>query len=149
MSKQLEKSIHAAADALAANGVPVSVRAVRSEIGGGSFRDIGKHLVKWREIRAAEEKIAVTQLKAATPAEIPAKEGFIPLEEHTRALEEMEDRMRQERLHLMIETDAIRQGLAAPHLLKIRNLQRRVGQLERSLLLAGLSLPGPPPENPE
>src|SRR5947208_1262381 len=60
-----EQSVHEAADALKAKGITVSYRSVREWIGGGSHRDIQKHLRTWW---AKEAKTPLTAASAATTA---------------------------------------------------------------------------------
>lgn len=60
-----EASIHAAADALKAEGKTVSYRAVAARIGGGSHRDIKIHLGTWW---AKEAKTPSAAASAATTA---------------------------------------------------------------------------------
>lgn len=51
MPKELvtQEAVHSAAYALKADAWPVTVRAVRDRLGGGSLRDIMIHLRTWRE----------------------------------------------------------------------------------------------------
>lgn len=126
MQKNLADTIHKAADQLLADGDRVSVRNVRKYIGKGSFRDISRHLHAWRSSHSENR------------APNPDASGFISLEKHDQALRELHERLEKDRIHLMLQTDAIRQGLAAPHLLKIERLEKKIAQLERKMHQAGL-----------
>lgn len=110
------------ADNLVAQGSPISVRTVHQRT-KGSFRDVSRYLAKWREASPA----------AST---IPVSDDVILRTEHERLLREAEARLDGERRHLMMQTDAIRQGLGAPHLAKIATLESRVTELQRELAMA-------------
>jgi len=110
-----------AADTLAADGQLPGVRAVQ-RITGGSFRDVGKHLATWRSLHPQGDTA-------------PPLTDWISRKEHERLIAEAEDRLEAERRHLMLQTDQIRQGIAAPHAGQIARLQRRITELESQTTL--------------
>lgn len=115
------------ADTLAAEGQNTGVRAIQ-RITGGSFRDVGKHLATWRSLHP--QNVAS-----------PPSTDSISRKEHDRLMAEAEGRLEAERRHLMLQTDQIRQGIAAPHAGQIARLLRRISELENQadLLEAKLS----------
>ena len=108
-------------DTLTADGQTPGVRAVQ-RITGGSFRDVGKHLATWRSLHP--------QNTASPPST-----DWISQAEHNRLMTEVEERLEAERRHLMLQTDQIRQGIAAPHAGQITRLQRRISELENQVAL--------------
>ena len=109
------------ADTFAADGQTPGVRAVQ-RITGGSFRDVSKHLATWRSLHP--------QYTTSPPPT-----DWINKAEHNRLMAEAEDRLEAERRHLMLQTDQIRQGIAAPHAGQIARLQRRISELENQVAL--------------
>lgn len=109
------------ADRLSAEGQRPGVRAVQ-RITGGSFRDVGKHLRVWQDRHP----------QVQPPS---SSTEWISRQEHERLLADAEERLEAERRHLMLQTDQIRQGIAAPHAGQIARLQRRISELENQSAL--------------
>ena len=139
MSTELETAVHRAARQLQEETGSVSVRTVRAQLGKGSFRDIGHYLATWRQQVRHETGLQ----NPAQEAQSSPSEGVdtISLEKHAQIVAEMENRLEGERRHLMMQTDAIRQGIAAPHLRKIERLERLVRLYERTLRQASVEVP--------
>lgn len=139
MSSTLEAAVHRAARALQEETGCVSVRSVRARLGKGSFRDIGHYLATWRQQIRHESNLQ----KPPQETRSPTSEGVdtISLEKHAQIVAEIENRLEGERRHLMMQTDAIRQGIAAPHLMKIERLEKLVRLYERTLRQAGIDVP--------
>lgn len=105
------ENIFKAADDLAAEGKRVSTRAVREALGGGSFRDVCRHLSRWREERDARtRKAAAGEAEAAARDLTPDTErimlGF--LESAWReALAQAQRQFEEERRSLAERADAL------------------------------------------
>lgn len=139
MSANLESAVHRAARQLKEETGHVSVRSVRARLGKGSFRDIGQYLATWRTHACYKTDAQKPPQDAIT--EPPEGVGAISLEKHAQIVAQMANQLEGERRHLMMQTDAIRQGLAAPHLMKIERLEKLVRLYERTLRQAGVEVP--------
>lgn len=117
------QAVFRAADELLKAGVKPSERKVRATLGGGSNRDIGPALRLWWKERAGKAPAE------AAPAAIAAADGdMVPRADVERMIAEINERAEGERRHLMLETDRIRQEIAAP-------IQHKLDKLESENLL--------------
>jgi hypothetical protein len=118
------RAVFRAADELLQSGVKPSERKVRATLGGGSNRDIGPALRLWWKQAAAKPSLA---LSSAVAAPLPESDT-LPRAQVEQMIAEINDRADGERRHLMLETDRIRQEIAAP-------MQRKLEKLESENLL--------------
>lgn len=112
------------ADTLYRSGVWPTERKVRACLGGGSNREINPVLRRWRE-----EGGPARALATAAPATPAHPDDLVPRSEMEAAIARIQELADGERRHLMMETDRVRQEMAAP-------LQRKIDRLEGELLLA-------------
>lgn len=123
MSRVTPKKVADAVGELTSQGKVASVRNVRALLGGGSFRDIS------RQMAALKTKQPLPRV----PTEIPSAPGYISLAEHQQKLRELEARFEGDRKRLMMETDAIRQGIGSPFQGRISSLEKQVASLQKEL----------------
>lgn len=92
-----EASVHAAADAIKKEGkIAVSYRSIRGRLGGGSFRDIQRHLDTWWAKQAARPSAADAATAAAEVQKLMS-EAIIKIEAaFQRRLNSEVDRLREE-----------------------------------------------------
>ena len=111
-------AVFRAADQLLKDGIKPSERKVRALLGGGSNRDIGPALRLWWKEGAGKP------VAPAVPPPVAAADGdMVPRAEVERMIAEINERADGERRHLMLETDRIRQEIAAPIQQKLEKLE--------------------------
>lgn len=109
-----------AADRLFLSGILPSERKVRAVIGNGSNREISPALQLWRNSCPTRFVLASSvPAVAATPSD----GQMVSRVEMEALIADIEARAEGERRHLMMETDRVRQDMAAP-------LQRKIDKLE-------------------
>lgn len=107
-------AVFRAAEQLLKDGIKPSERKVRALLGGGSNRDIGPALRLWWKEGAG---------KPVAQAAPPVAGDMVPRAEVERMIAEINERAEGERRHLMLETDRIRQEIAAPIQHKLEKLE--------------------------
>lgn len=110
-------AVFRAADQLLKDGIKPSERKVRALLGGGSNRDIGPALRLWWKEGAGKP------VAQAAPPVAAADGDMVPRAEVERMIAEINERAEGERRHLMLETDRIRQEIAAPIQHKLEKLE--------------------------